>query len=397
MNRKRFLQNSFAWLALGTMPTALASFPASAARKGDNGFFKVAQVNGHWWFITPAGKKFFSVGLNHIDSSALRYEKNLHIWRDKYQCDEIKWIKESVAPSLGNWGFNTIGWTQEVVTKNNEINRHSMRWSPQQYQAANMPYCHLLPFSEVHQWEVETRYPDVFSPAFAEWCDFVARENCVSMAGDPLLIGYFFSDCPSWLHPSYNPALKGPWFDPERYKTEAGRQEFGRMVDTYYRVITTAIRRYDKNHLILGDRLEAKQPLPDDIIRIAAKYVDVLSFQYFAEAEKSLPDFKRWHELSNKPILLADASVGRKPGSLEEYRKSGSDYQGLGDKYVHMMEQLYQAPFMVGWHFCGAFIENEVRKFGLYDPFEKPTGIVEKLAMENKSILERMKKLNKEG
>tara|TARA_Y100000588_G_scaffold269877_2_gene285334 strand:- start:1308 stop:1580 length:273 start_codon:yes stop_codon:yes gene_type:complete len=63
-----------------------------------------------------------------------------------------------------------------------------------------MPYCHLLPFTEAHQWEVETRLPDVFSEDFEQWCDTVAREHCAQMAEDPNLIGYFYCDCPTWVH-----------------------------------------------------------------------------------------------------------------------------------------------------------------------------------------------------
>ena len=42
-------------------------------------FFTVGQYNGRWWFITPKGKTFFSIGLNHIDSATLRYRENVHI------------------------------------------------------------------------------------------------------------------------------------------------------------------------------------------------------------------------------------------------------------------------------------------------------------------------------
>jgi hypothetical protein len=31
------------------------------------GFFTLGEVDNHWWFITPKGEAFFSIGLNHID------------------------------------------------------------------------------------------------------------------------------------------------------------------------------------------------------------------------------------------------------------------------------------------------------------------------------------------
>ena len=92
--------------------------------------------------------------------------------------------------------------------------RHSWNFTFEHYQWLGMPYCHPLPFTETHQWEVETCYPDVFTQDFEEWCDYVARKECARMADDPKLIGYFYVDFPTWVHcPENNP--KGPWFAPK--------------------------------------------------------------------------------------------------------------------------------------------------------------------------------------
>ena len=356
-------------------------------------FFSVKEVDGHWWFIDPEGNPFFSIGLNHIDSTGLRYPDNIHIWREKYQSDQMTWIKKGVAENLKKWGFNTIGWVQEAVLvgeKNNRykycMHRHSNNWTVEEYQAAGIPYCHMLPFAEVHQWDLETRHPDVFNEAFEDWCDYVARHYCTVMADDPNLIGYFFSDCPNWIHPSYNPKLKGPWFNPNMLNSKVGRQEFKAAIDQYYKTIVESIRRYDKNHLILGDRLEGKQPLPDIVINTAAKYVDVLSFQYFDSYEKILSDFQKWHEMTGLPILLADAPVPRKRSSRKEFMEEGVSYEGQGEEYISYMRHFFKASFMVGWHYCGAYMENRERRFGLLNRFDEP----------NEEITKYMSQINHE-
>ncbi|MBN2451654.1 MAG: agarase, partial [Lentisphaeria bacterium] len=157
-------------------------------------------------------------------------------------------------------------------------------------------------------------------------------------------------DCPTWAHaPKWNP--KGPWFDPESLKTEAGRRELQRTAEQYYRVTHDAIRRYDANHLILGERYEAKALLPEGVLLAAAPTIDVLSFQYFAPAEAIAPDFERWHALTGKPVLLADACMPQR--QPEAY---GSMIRGLRD-----------LPCCVGWHVCGAYLANRVRKHGFRD------------------------------
>ncbi len=332
----------------------------------DRSFFTVARRGVNWWFITPEGEPFFSIGMNHIDSTALRYAENVHIWHERYGNDQKRWLEERVAVDLKDWGFNTIGWSQEVVTRGEIIHRHSRRLTYEEYQWLDMPYARLLPFAEVHQWECETRYPDVFSSDFEEWCDYVARDDCTRMADDPKLIGYFYTDCPTWVHPSQDPEFKGPWFDPDRLETEAGRKELFDMATQYYKVTHDAIRRYDPNHLILGDRYEAKRPVPEQVLNAAKPYIDVLSFQYFSDAESICRDFERWHEHTGLPVLLADAcAFKRQP---EQYRIT--------------MRALRESPCCVGWHYCGAYVKNQTRKAGFRDEHDEPDEALVSVARE---------------
>ncbi len=324
----------------------------------DNEFFTITEEQGNFRLKKPGGGSFFSIGLNHIDFSPLCYPDNVHLWREKYLCDRLKWIREAVVPDLRQWGFNTIGWVQEVVVRGEDIHRHSSNWTEMEYRESGMPYCHMLPFSEIHQWEVETKHPDVFSKGFEEWCDYVARSQCVNLADDPNLIGYFFSDCPNWVHPTINPKLKGPWFDPVLLKSAAGRKAFCSGVERYYRGVTQAVRRYDEKHLILGDRFDGKKPIPDEVLKIASKYTDALSFQYFARRDSLSRDFKRWHEITGLPLLLAD---------YYPPKEEASSAPAIGKVYGETLEKMFELGFVLGVHLCGAYLENKVRKRGLRD------------------------------
>jgi hypothetical protein len=322
----------------------------------DSAVFTIDQRSGHWWLITPEGEPFFSLGMNHIDSATLRTPECLPLWRERYGNDQRRWLEERVAPDLVDWGFNTVGWTQEVVIRGQAIHRHSRRFTYEEYQWLGLPYCHMLPFAEIHQWELETRYPDVFSSDFEDWCDYVARDDCARMADDPKLVGYFYSDCPTWVHPQVKPCDKGPWFEPVRLESAAGRQKLFEMASRYYRVTHDAIRRYDPHHLILGDRYEAKARLPDEVLQAAAPFVDVLSFQYFASESEIAPDFLRWHGLTGLPVLLADACAPEREPA----------------RYEPMLRALRELPCCVGWHLCGAYLRNRTREHGLRNEDESP-------------------------
>ncbi len=167
-------------------------------------FFTAGRRRGRWWLVTPDGRPFFSLGMNHIDSASLRYPENIHIWRER----------------------------------------------------------------------------------------------------------------------------------------------FGASQERYYRVTHDAVRRYDPNHLLLGDRYEGKAPLPDEVLLAAAPWVDVLSFQFFAGPEAIVPAFARWHALTGLPLLLADAS---RPD---------------GEAYAALLRSLRATDSCVGWHYCGAYSRNRTRKRG---------------------------------
>ncbi len=338
------------------MPRAVA---ADTTQTAPEGFFTLGQHRSRWWLITPDGQPFFSLGLNHIDPASLRYPENIHLWREKYGGSTGRWIRESVAPNLKQWGFNSVGWVQEVTVRRW---RHSRPFTIDEYRALDMPFCHLLPFTESHQWEKHTRHFDYRSAGWAEWVDYVARSHCAELSEERNLIGYFYSDCPTWLHTREDNVWKGPIFDPERLGTESGRRELVELAAHYYRVIHDAIRRYDRHHLILGDRYEANAPLAMEIIEGARPFVDVLSFQDFREPVVHLED---WHEKTGMPVLMADGAGLGGPTTADGFVPNN------GEWYARVLEGLLENPGCVGLHLCGAYQRNKARRRGLLDELER--------------------------
>jgi hypothetical protein len=355
MNRRDFL--SF-------VPAVAFGVSAYALAGDQRRFFSVARRQGRWWFVTPGGEPFFSIALNHIDPSPLRYPANGDLWSRKYGNSMERWLKEAVAPDLKGWGFNSVGWTQEVVTRGLTNHRHSRAFTFEEYQWLDMPYCHQLPFADFHQWDAEVRHADFTAPEWAEWCDYVAREHCSRMKDDQKLIGYFYLDCPTWIHTRPENEWKGPLFDPEKLKTEAGCKELRDLATAYYRTTHDAIRRYDPHHLILGDRYEAGRPIADEVIEAALPFVDVLSFQHFAAPEKVAANLTHWHEKTGRPVLLADHAA--------VIRQADGSARHDGKGYTRMLETLRAHPGCVGYHLCGAYLRNETRKRALRDAAENP-------------------------
>jgi len=374
LTRRRFLKQSVL-----AATAACGSSVAKTTQAKPDGFFTLGQRDDHWWLISPDGEPFFTVGLNHIDPASLRYPENIHIWRDKYGGSTTRWIQESVSPNLKKWGFNTVGWVQEVTVRKW---RHSRPFTNDEYRALDMPYCHLLPFTESHQWEQHTRHFDFQGSQWKEWVDYVARSHCAELSEDRNLIGYFYSDCPTWIHERDENAWRGPIFDPERLKTESGRKELTELARAYYQTTHDAIRRYDPHHLILGDRYEANAPVAMEIVEAAAPFVDVLSFQDFRDPVAHL---RTWHEKTGKPVLLADAAGLIRPESPEGFVSND------GEWYADVLAKLFDNPGCIGFHLCGAYQRNKARRRGLLDEMESPDQKnVERISAANERVSRRM-------
>lgn len=360
MNRRGFIKSA-AICGTGYLVNGLTGTFGNTFRTTQpdcQGYYTLGIRDGHWWLITPEGRPFFSIGLNHIDAATMRYPENLDLWRNKYNGDIIRWIRESVSPNLKDWGFNTVGWVQEVTVRHWA---HSRAFTMQEYAALEMPYCHLLPLMESHQWEQHTRHFDFTGKEWEEWCDYVARAHCAELAQDPNLIGYFYSDCPTWTHDRPQNEWRGPVFDPALLETETGRRELTALSRHYYKTIHDAIRRYDPHHLLLGDRYEANAHIAMPVIEAAMPYVDVLSFQDFNDPVNHLD---HWYKTTGKPVLLADAARAG-PGE-------GIFKRNDGKWYSDTLQRLYENPGCIGFHLCGAYQRNKSRARGLLDEFEQP-------------------------
>ena len=334
--------------------------------------FSLAESNAHAFFRTPRGEPFFSMGMNHIDHAPLMTPENLPQWRKAYGGSRQAWLAQQVGPDLRAWGFNTVGWTQELCLGGAQITRHTPYFAPDEYRAMGLPFCHPLPFIEAHQWDETSFLPDIRGSEFAEWCDYVARTNCLELADEPGLIGYFYADGPIWVHPTRRRGRR-PMFDPSRLAQPGGEAALHDLATCYYRVMHDAIRRYDRRHLILGDRYDANCLLPDAVLRAAAPYVDAISLQDFdKDPEGICGRIAHAAQVAGRPVLLCDAIVTTRP--LANGAMTQEAYAATWRAFVRRVRD---EPACVGIHVCGGYLRNDVRharwrQLGCRDPRNQP-------------------------
>jgi len=81
------------------------------------------------------------------------------------------------------------------------------------------------------------------------------------------------------------------------------------VIAKYYETARDAIRRYDPNHLFIGDRLNGNTDTVDTVLKTTAKYTDLVFFQMYNRYEKMKPYLDAWAKITDKPFLLGDGAM----------------------------------------------------------------------------------------
>lgn len=337
-------------------------------------------------------------------------------WVRKYDLpfDPEKWIQLATT-RLRKWGFNSSG-------------AFSGRTD-----AARTPTFPCTPMLPLEVWSAPgfkamqgiDRMIDPFEPNFEKAVDAAFAKIVAPMANNPYIIGYFLgneqlfenviklvpvqkSDSPSkqklvqWLNTKYEGKIakfntawapKAPFtnFDelvnaPLFITTPAAEGDTHQFIDlyleTYYSTVTRLFRKYDPNHLLLGNRWQPGTSNSEKLVRIAAKYMDVISVNYYSYAIDE--DFlKRIHSWSNdRPMLLSEwhfTSGERGMGGLREV----ATQKERGLAYRNYVESSAMLPFVIGSQWfsysdqpvTGRWFEGfngEAANIGLVDVADRP-------------------------
>jgi len=365
---------------------------------GTPGFFRLASEDGVWWLVTPENRRFFSIGVNHIDpnllltdadrsASVARYGGDLVGENDRANPDgeaAAAYMRESLD-NLESWGFNSLGGQNHVAQ-------------------TRLPYVATFRPAVIENWPMKKSFPDPFSPATAQRVDEKARKWAESRRDDPLILGVTMTAMPLWAtrsdrihewvrtlmalgaqapgkkqflkvlqqnHASPSAAARAygvraeTWADlvqrtkwpkpadPERVLAD---QEalLKRIAAAWYPLVTRAVRTHMPNHLVFGDKIVPWRDLPEWLVPIVAAEFDVLYFQWYDHADAQLERLNRVYAQTGKPILMGDSSFAHpnervpKPKGVEV-----PSQPEVGTAYAAYLSTMAAQPWFIGWHHCG--------------------------------------------
>lgn len=298
------------------------------------GHFRVEKVDGKWWFVTPSGHLFYSLGINVIktDSDAA----NGYEHRDWYESApksamsfptwnlQAKFGKtdfaadyyDFVCQRLDSWGINTIGnWSDGALTN-----------------LGRKPYVLTVVSKPANAPKLANGFYDTLDPTFADAMK-AAVAGAVATTGssyakavtDPMCIGFFIDNELSFPSDS-------AYYEP------------------YFKACKEAIAAVAPQKLYLGCRFKGLRN-SDALWLAAAKWCDVISVNsyvasvaVFGEGEYAAAKFDR-------PILHSEFHFGTlHRGMFSAGLCAVGDQCARGRAYQRVVEGALRHPLFVGSH-----------------------------------------------
>lgn len=299
--------------------------------------FRTRRVLDVWW-LQQSGEKplFWSLGVCCVDQGEAKYSPaNPAFSASRLYPTTRAWV-EQTRNNLSQWGFNTLGGWSDTAALSHRSGTNRLPYSV---------VLHLGAYDNA-PWN------DVFSKSLEEAADKAAQEQITKVRDDPALIGYFTDNELGWwdetlflyyfamkpetpgkqalvalLRKEYRSdfaAFGQDWMtDAKDFEGLASQTHLtlrtggkGRrivtewmrvMAERYYSVVQKAVRKYDKRHLILGDRYAQYYTLP--VVEASAKYIDVAPTNLGAKwNDGSLSRFflQTLHRATGKPVMITE-------------------------------------------------------------------------------------------
>lgn len=323
------------------------------------GFFYARKIDGRWWMVDPDGYAGINMAVTSFSSSNIQNDYDI-TRRNGYNGTGNFLASESQTKS----GYNTQNYANFSFTR--RLNffltyknvRKNYYETPSGVQGS---LDHIL----------------VFDPQFETFCDDRAKVNVTPFADERDLLGWFTDNEINFNQDQLRNLVKDllPG-DPSRDSalvfaaskglteadcinytskvTEAIKQEFATLLaERYFRIVTESIRKYDKNHMILGSRFHGRPRSIQGVVNASHKYVDVTSVNFydrFTPSEQITKD--TW--TVDKPCIVGEFYI--KDINQQNKSQSGAGWYvnsqaHRGFFYQNTCLELLQSKNYIGWHY----------------------------------------------
>jgi hypothetical protein len=381
------------------------------------GFFRTEKIADRWWIIDPAGYPYIDRSVVNLGTGgSARQQQALA----KRFGDKESWIQQT-SQLLRDNGFTGAGcWSEADLIRSQKnplvytVNIAPMQTLHDQHRQRVGKYRNA-------GWQgYENDLVLVFDPEFEKIADQTAKQ-LARYKDDPFLLGYFTDNELPWKNdalirhliylpqtdPGYLAAKQ--WLDARKGRaatvadvTAEDQDAFNAFYfDRYMAIVTSAIRRYDTNHMYLGCRFnqETEELRSQAIFEVAGKYMDVVSINHYRKWEPDQKILANWGEWSSRPFFITEWYIKGEDSGLPNKTGAGWLVPSQKDRglfYQNFCLELLQSPSCVGWQWF-KYQDNDPENLNT-DPSNRDSnkGIVSPVYEPYNDLLSQMKALNQQ-
>ncbi|MEM8667221.1 MAG: hypothetical protein AAGG48_06880 [Planctomycetota bacterium] len=378
------------------------------------GYFRV-EKDDRWWIVTPEGNAFLSWGINHLYPDLWKQEYNREAWKERLGVQSLS--GQAFNRALRSWfmgvcrrfGFNTVG----VHTSLDIVNQPKPEMAYMQpIRFVDVP--HWKPdipdtnFRDIFAPEfashcdrlakqfVLPNKDDPFLLGYAmtdctmfteedlrERPDVIGGKPRASRIGWPRRLRNLGKEAPGkqayvetmrevyrgsiddfnktyqTQFDSFGSLVAAENWRPETQLSNANEtrdnvQFLQACVDKYYQTARDAIRRYDENHMFVGDKINANTDSIDTVLPITSRYTDLIFYQMYARYEIQRPGLDRWSKLVDKPFINGDSAYTMTTEIMPRpYGPVADNLEQRAEWTAEFFVRAFSRPDFVGWHYCG--------------------------------------------
>jgi hypothetical protein len=375
-----------------------------------SGFYYTRKIRDRWWLIDPDGHLFLNAGV--VAVTPARSPASSEALTKTFRTPD-EWMKKTRELLLAN-GFNGAGAWSDVKL---------LRASPGQ-SAQPVSYTINLDVMSAYgtkrggTYEVPGHkgYPEntifVFDPAFENFADQYVASLVRPYRDDANLLGYFSDNELPFTPANLDGFLRLPESDSghqaaERWMqdhkatapTDNLRSEFLEFeADLYFRIVSSAIRKADPNHMYLGCRFHGQALKEPELFRAVGKYAGAVSVNVYGIWQLDSETTATWERASGKPFLVTEFYAKSEDSGMPNHTGAGwlvhtQDDRGLF--YENFVLALLESRSCVGWQWF-KYQDNDPD-----DPHAEASnrdsnkGIVDRFYKPYRPLLARMHDLNR--
>jgi hypothetical protein len=400
------------------------------------GFFRL-EKSDRWWFVTPEGNGYLSFGLNHIEPVALMARYNVDYWANQFGLAPedktninafLPGFEKKVEADFCALGFNALG----CHTENRYFSRnlapytkiirfvntcHYMEPGPEEYfdvfSDKFKEHCDRLALETIPPIKDDPYLLGYFFTDCPIYTELDAAPRIRNIYGNTRKALTTFHNKLRNLpgnapgKKAYVKTMKAIYasirnfndvyytdfnsFDELEKKANwrtgvdlVNDKETGdnlaflyAILDKMFEVEVAAVRKYDKNHLIFGDKLNANTFTPPEIVKLCNKHFDLVDYQIYGLLFDHEEIINQWSKLISKPLLIGDGGVNATNRQVPDpYGPHCGSQLERAENFREIVRFLFSRKNFVGLHWCGwmdqwKYMQPGKQHMGIQDAFGK--------------------------